>query len=94
MVQNVGLPYWRSVGRNFPGIFRKSWTNRWELKVPDFLTLISDKNASFPGHFGRTGIATEMAPKNEAFLAAIRAQKEAYAEWWWVCRDFLMVGRP
>ena len=45
--QNAGLPDWRSVGRNFTRIFRKPRASRWELKVPDLLTLIAAKNASF-----------------------------------------------
>ena len=34
-VHNVGLPDgWWNV-RDFPRVFRKSWTNRWKLTVPD-----------------------------------------------------------
>ena len=73
--QNVGIPDWRLVGRNFPRIFRKSWTNRWGLKVPDFRTLITDKNAPFFGDFRRPGTGVEMDPQNEASLAAIRVRK-------------------
>ena len=80
--QNVGIPDWRLVGRNFPRIFRKSWTNHWELKVPDFRTLITAKNASFFGDFGRSGTGVEMAPKNEASLAAIRVQNAGLPDWW------------
>ena len=45
--QNVGIPDWRLVGRNFPMIFRKSWTNHWEFTVPDSRALITARNASF-----------------------------------------------
>ena len=63
MVQNVGLPDWRLLGRNFPRIFRESRTNHWELMVPDFWTLITDTNAPFFGYFRRPSTGVEMAPK-------------------------------
>ena len=49
--QNVGIPDRRWVGRNFPRISLKSWTDRWKLMVPYFRTLITAKNASFCGDF-------------------------------------------
>ena len=57
-------------------IFRKSRADRWELTVPDFRTLITDKNASFSGYFERSGIGGGNDSENEASLSAIRPQKE------------------
>ena len=38
-------------------------TDRCGLTVPDFRTLIADKDASFFDHFRRSDIGVEMAPK-------------------------------
>ena len=57
--QNSGLPDWWWVGRNLPMVFQESWANRWELTVPDFRTLISDRNASFSGHLGDQAMGRE-----------------------------------
>ena len=63
MVQKEGLHNWRWIGRAFRRTFRKSLAIRWELTVPDSRALIAAKNASFPGHLGRSDIGIEMAPK-------------------------------
>ena len=51
----MGRPDWWWVGRNFPRIFPKSWTDRWELMVPVFRTLIAARNATFFDDFRRSG---------------------------------------
>ena len=51
--QKEGRPDGRGIGRDFPTIVRKSWTNQWELPVPDARSLIAAKNASFFGDFRR-----------------------------------------
>ena len=61
--QKEGRPDWRWVGRDFPMIFRKSRTDRWELTVADYWAIIAAKNASFTGHFGRSGIGVGKAPE-------------------------------
>ena len=43
-----GLPDWRRIGRDFPGNFRKSRTNRRKLRAPSSFPLIADKNGIFP----------------------------------------------
>ena len=88
-----GLPDWWWVGRDFPMISRKSWTNHWELTVPDYRPLIEAENASFSGHFGRSGIGRGNDSENEASLAAIGGQKEGRPDWWWVGRDFPIISR-
>ena len=70
--QNVGRPEWWWVGRNFPRISLTSRADHWGLTVPDSRALIADKNASFPGHFRRSGIGVIMAQGNEESLTAIR----------------------
>ena len=55
--------------------------------MPDFRTLLTAENASFFGHFERSVIAVEMAPKNEASLAASKGQKEGCPDGRWVGRD-------
>ena len=48
MVQKEGRPDWRRIVQDFPRIARKSRTNRWELTVTSFWTLIADMDSLFP----------------------------------------------
>ena len=56
--------------------------------MPDFWTLIPDKNAPFFGDFRRLGTGVEMAPQNEASLAAIRGHNVGIPDWRLVGRNF------
>ena len=60
--QKEGLPDGRRAGRDFPRIFRKSWTNHWGLTVSYFWSLIKANHASFSGQFGWPGIGAGMDP--------------------------------
>ena len=74
-VSEEGIRDWR-VGRNFPRTPQKSRTNPWELTGPSFWTLIAAKDGLFPGSFSRPISGWLKCDKNDAFLFAIRAQKE------------------
>ena len=55
-------------GSDRPGNMRDTHSLKWmanrrKLTVPDFWILISDAEASFFGHFTRSDIGMEMAPK-------------------------------
>ena len=93
MAQKVRRPDWRRADLDFPRIFRKSMTNRLELTVPDFWALIATKNASFYGHFARSGIGgwgwgVGNDSEDEAYLAAIRPKKEGPCNCLYTFRDF------
>ena len=60
--QYVGIPEWRSAGRNIPWFPLKSRPVHWELTVPDFRNLVEAKNATFSGDFRRPGTSVEMSP--------------------------------
>ena len=53
--QKEGRSDWCWVGRDFPRAPLKPWADRCGLTAPDFRTQIPDKNASFSGHFERSG---------------------------------------
>ena len=77
----------------------KSRADHWALTVPDFRTLISARNGSFFGDFGRSGTAVEIDPGNEEFLAAISSQNAGFPDWRRVGRNSPrtppeVMGRP
>ena len=63
MAPKYGRPDCWWVGRDFPRIARRSWANHWELTVPDFWTLIADRNASFLAILGDPVSGVAMAPE-------------------------------
>ena len=92
MVQREGLPDWWRIGREFPTIFRKSRTDRWELTGIPSPPLIANTDtplSEFPIPItDRLKCAME-----EASLFALRAQKEGLPDWWRIGRDFRMSFR-
>ena len=91
--QKGSRPDWRWVGRNFPRISQKSRTDHWELTGPSFWDLIAAKSGLFPGPLPSAISRRVKCDKNEAFLFALRFQKEGRPDWRWVGRNFHRIAR-
>ena len=77
----MGLPDWRRSGRIPPWNIRESRASHWELKAPDFRTLIAAENASFFLEILGDPVSVSKWLRNEASLAVISSQNMGLPDW-------------